>query len=118
MDPKHRKKILEYFGFDEKTRVLNINGDPDFREQEGDCEELGKEEGKVFRGLAARMNYMGMDDVDLLFGSKACSKEMARPTMGSWKKMKKVARYILGREAVVWLFKMARGWCGFQGIHG
>jgi hypothetical protein len=31
---------------------------------------------------------------------------MARPTAGAWEKVKKVARYLVGREAVVWKF----GW--------
>ena len=33
-------------------------------------------------------------------------REMAKPTFGSWKVLKKLARYLLGREAVVWFF----GW--------
>ena len=30
---------------------------------------------------------------------------MATPTMGSWKKLKKLARYLIGKESVVWKFK-------------
>jgi len=67
-------------------------------------EELEGKEATEFRGLAARMNFLSLDCPDLQFVIKQCSREMARPTYGSWKRMKKVARYLLGRSAVVWLF--------------
>ena len=53
-DPKHRQMILEYFGFEEGTRALSVNGDKDVKFEEGDDELLGKEEAKICRGLAAR----------------------------------------------------------------
>ena len=43
---------------------------------------------------------------DLQYAAEEVSKEMARPKLGSWKRLKKVVRYILGREAVVWKY----GW--------
>ena len=104
-DPKHRQMILEYFGFDEGTRPLSVNGDKEGKIEEGDEELLGKAEAKVYRGLAARLNYLSQDCPDLQFGSKDPSKEMANPTRGSWKVIKKVASYLSGVEEIVWLFK-------------
>ena len=68
-------------------------------------EDLDKGETTVFRGLAARVNFLSLDCPDLQFSGKAASREMAKPTLGSWKILKKLARYLLGREAVVWFFK-------------
>ena len=48
-DPKHREKVLEYFGMDEGTRALGCNGHKDYREEVGDEEELGREEAIVYR---------------------------------------------------------------------
>ena len=39
------------------------------------------------------------------FGIKECSREMAAPTRGSWRRLKKVARYLVGRERVIWRFR-------------
>ena len=78
-DPKHREKILEYFGMNEGTRALCCNGDKDGREKSGDEEDLGKEEATVYRGLAARLNFMSQDCPDLQFPTKPCSKEVANP---------------------------------------
>ena len=35
---------------------------------------------------------------------KEASREMACPRQGSWKRLKKVARYVAGRKRVVWKF--------------
>ena len=57
-DPRHRSEVMKYFGFEEDSRALTVNGDKDIKEEEGDEEELIKTEGTVFRGLAARFNFM------------------------------------------------------------
>ena len=101
-DPKHRKVILEHFGLEEGSRGLTHNGDKDEKEDEWEVEDLEKEETTVYRGLAARVNFLSLDCPDLQFPSKPCSRDMARPTRGSWKKIKRVARYLLNRRAVVW----------------
>ena len=101
-DPKHRQMIWEYFGFDESTRSLVSNGDKGHKEDEGDAEPLENEEPTRFRGLAASANFLSLDCPDLQFPVKEVCREMANPTQGSWKRMKKIARF--------WL--AATGLCG------
>jgi hypothetical protein len=104
-DERHRKVVMEHFGFKEGSRELGGNGDKDEKEEPGDDEELEKGEAKVFRGLAARLNFLSLDCPDLQFPTKGCAREMARPTRGSWRGMKKLARYLVGRKRVVWEFR-------------
>ena len=47
-------------------------------------EELSREEAKTFMGIAARLNFLSLDCPGLQFPTKNCSREMARPTRGSW----------------------------------
>ena len=54
---------------------------------------LEKDEATVFRGVAARANFLSLDCPDLQFPVKQMSREMAKPMVGSWKRMKKIARY-------------------------
>ena len=49
---------------------------------------------------------MSLDCPDIQFPIKESSRDMARPTRGSWAKLKKVVRYLVGRRRVVWHF----GW--------
>ena len=102
-DAKHRDMILEYFGFDDgKTRRLSVNGDDEDKPSEWGSEELDPDQGKIFRGLAARANFLCLDCPDLQFPVKQVTREMARPVNDSWTKIKKLARYLVGRERFVW----------------
>ena len=104
-DPKHRKLIMEHFGFDEETNHFVFCCEEDWRkEEEWEEEELPAEEATVFRGIAARANFLRLDCPDLQFPVKQMSREMAKPKAGSWKRMKKIARYFINRKRVIWQF--------------
>ena len=98
-DPKHRKLIMEHFGFDDESSHLVCNGGRGWRKEETWGEELlEKEEATVFRGVAARANFLSLGCLDLQFPVKQMSREMAKPKVGSWKRMKKIARYLVNRK--------------------
>ena len=54
---------------------------------------MEKDEATVFRGVAARASFLSLDCPDLQFPVEQMSREMAKPMVGSWKRMKKIARY-------------------------
>ena len=101
-DPKHRKLIMEHFGFDEESSGLVYNGERDWRKEE-EWEEvlLEKEEAMVFRGVVVRAIFLSLACPDLQFPVKQMSREMAKPMVGSWKRMKKIARYLINRKRVI-----------------
>ena len=107
-DPRHKKVIMDFFGFEGNTRSLAYNGDKDDKEEDWELEDLDREGAKSYRGIAARMNFMSLDCPNLQFAIKGCQRDMGSPKLGSWKLLKKVARYILGMGRVVWKF----GWQG------
>ena len=102
-DTKHREKILKHFGMEEVTRPLSTNRDKGGKEQEGEEEELSKEEAIIFRGLAARLDFPSLDCPDLQLLGKPASREMSKPRSGSRRILKKIARYELNRDRVVWV---------------
>ncbi len=75
------------------------------KDEEWQKDDLGSKEATEFRGLAARMNFLGLDCPDLQFPVKQVSREMSSPIIGSWDRIKKVARYLLSRDKVVWQFR-------------
>ena len=95
---------METFGFKEDSRGLVNNGEKDTKGEEGEDEEMEKEEGTEFRGVVARMNFLSQDCPDLQFPVKECSKQMANPTKGARRSAKKIARYLVGRRKVVWRY--------------
>ena len=54
----------------------------------------------------ALLNYYGQDCPEAQYAAKEASKDMAKPRVGSWVKVKRVVRFLMGRRAVVWRF----GW--------
>ena len=93
-DPKHRKLIMEHFGFDDESSPLVFNREKECRKEEAwEEQELPAEEATVFRGIAARAHFLSLDCPDLQFPVKQMSREMAKPMVGSWKRMKKIAEY-------------------------
>jgi hypothetical protein len=101
-DPRHRRVLAEHFGFGADSAAAAHNGDHERKEDVADEEYMPKEDIKTNRGLVARMNYLAQDSPDVQYPSKEIFKEMARPRRGAWRRLKKVVRYLLGREAVVW----------------
>ena len=78
-DPRHFDLLQEYFGVDDKTKVLTKNG------YEGDPEqgelretELSMEECKAFQMLAGRLQYMAQDNLWLQFPAKEVQEHGSR----------------------------------------
>ena len=102
-DKKHRELLMERFGFDKKTKALNQNRDSEaHQDEEWEEELLVKAEATEFSAAAARLNFLGQDSPELQYPAKEISQEMAKPKIGAWKRVKRVSRFLLGREAVIW----------------
>ena len=54
-----------------------------------------------FRSLAARANYLAADRMDLQYAVKELCREMARPTVGAKRKLKRLVRYAIGLPRLV-----------------
>ena len=67
------------------------------------------EEASKFRGIAARLNYLAVDRVDLLFVSKDCSRHMSKPRNKDWDKLKRIGRYLLHVPRLVHCYKWQQG---------
>ena len=58
----------------------------------------------LYRGLAARCNYVPLDRPDLQYSAKECCRERAKPVRGSLKKLVRLGRYMVTRPRLVWHF--------------
>ena len=72
------------------------------KDEEWEEELLPSEEATEFRASAARLNFLSQDSPELQYPAKEVSQEMATTKIGAWKRVKRVSRFLLGREAVVW----------------
>ena len=84
-DERHGRKIIDGMGLSASQQV----GTPAIREKDktGDQEEMTAEMTTQYRALAARANFMGLDQIDLHFAAKEASKRMSSPTPQDFSKI-------------------------------
>ena len=82
--------------FGEEMDVLPV----DFQE-EIDESPLDQSDAKLFRGEAARLNYMGPDRPDMQYAIKESVRCMANPRQCDWRLLKNIGRYLVHRPQII-----------------
>ena len=62
----------------------------------------------LFRGIAARLNFLAADRPDLQYASNGTSKHMSKPSARGWRLLKRVARYLIGSARTVQKFDFCK----------
>ena len=102
-DPRHAELIVEQLGLQGSKPVSTPGTDLEAKEdKEEESEELAGDDVRLYRGLAARCNYLSLDRPDLQFAAKEACREMSKPTVASLKRLKRIGRYLKGSPRVVW----------------
>ena len=106
-DPRHAELIIEQLGVGGCKPVISPGIDDDDDDDDDGVEaEIEGEDATRFRGVAARCNYLAFDRPDLQYATKEVCREMAKPTTGSLRRLRRIALYLLGRPRLVWKFIM------------
>ena len=105
-DPRHAELVIEQMEVAEDKGVATPGVSGTEEDDQEDDTELQGEQVRMFRGIAARLNYLGPDRPDALFCIKEGCREMQKPTTGSWRRMKRIAKYLKRRPRLVWRFDM------------
>ena len=64
---------------------------------------------RMHKSIVATINFVVTDTPDLQFACKETCREMSAPTVQSWKKIKRIGRFFLHREKMVWIFPWKDG---------
>ena len=70
-----------------------------------DSRALGGAEATLYRAIAARINYLALDRVDIQYCAKEIAKHMSRPVELDWIKIKRAARYLAGAPRYVQMYE-------------
>ena len=103
-DPRHAELLIQQMEMETSKGVVTPGVDQDDAEAGEDEELSDKGEIKKFRGVAARANYLAQDRPDIAFAAKEVCREMAKPTAGSWRRAKRLVRYLARRPRMVSFF--------------
>ena len=102
-DPRHVEMIIRQMGVEGSNPVVSPGAK--VAEVDKDTEELAGEEATSFRALAARANFLSLDRGDIQYATKEICRKMSSPRRCDWARMKKLARYLLGKPRMVQLFR-------------
>ena len=105
-DDKYVKTLCSEMEVDEKSKGLDgpiVKEDCDKKDVED--VEMSKGEATHFRGLAATANFLAQDRPDIQYAAKEICRDMARPKMSGWRKLKRLTRYLKKYPRVIWRFK-------------
>ena len=80
------------------------DGDKGIEEDRQDPE-LGAEDARTYRGVAARLNYISPDRPDIAYAVKEAARDMSTPRESSLKKLRKIGRYLIGTPRLVAHFR-------------
>jgi len=102
-DPRHAELLIKQFDMEGTKGVVSPGSDQGEAESEEEDNDAitSKKNLKEFRSAAARTNYLAQDRPDIAFAAKEVCRDMACPTMRSWKKLKRIVRYLVRRPRVV-----------------
>ena len=61
-------------------------------------------EASLYRGIAARLEHLAQDRIDIQYACKEASRRMARPRLCDWPALKRIGRYRKGAPRYVQMF--------------
>ena len=103
-DPRHAELVIGELGLEPAT-VSKVPGVKPSRDGEHAAmsmdDELGREDARRYRAVAARLNYLAPDRVDIGYSVKEAARSMAKPLVGDWDKLKRIGRYLLGKPRLI-----------------
>ena len=100
-DQRHADLIVEALQLGSAKGVKTPGEDEKPWEEEENQEKLPENEVTKFRAIAARANYLALDRSDIQYAAKEVCRQMAAPTVGGWKKLKRLGRYLIERPRYV-----------------
>ena len=105
-DPRHCELVLKQLEIEDQKSLSSPGTEGKDEEDDDEDVQLVGENASNFRGIAARLNYLSADRPDIQYATKEICREMSAPTTGSWRRLVRIGRYLLGRRRLVWNFEL------------
>ena len=105
-DHRHAELIIKHLGLrGEKATAVTTPGQNKTKEVDGYDEEILQEEATQYRALTARAMFLAHGRTDIGFAVKELSRRMSKPRQQDMKDLKRLGRYLIGKERMVLTFR-------------
>jgi hypothetical protein len=101
-DQRHAEIIVRELGLNESSNSVVTPGVKD--NNEGTERKMDNKEASLYRAIVARANYLCQDRSDIQLAVKELCRTMAEPTHDNWVALKRLGRYFVGRNRMVFRF--------------
>ena len=78
-----------------------VPGDEEASEEAPKDEVLEPDQARRYRAVAARLNYLAADRVDIQYAVKEAARAMSSPRTSHWAMLNRIGRYLVGRPRLV-----------------
>jgi hypothetical protein len=82
---------------DETGNGLEVDADDD-------DSELDTDKARSYRAIAARLNYISPDRPDIGYAVKEAARNMSKPRVSDFQKLRKIGRYLVGKPRLIMRF--------------
>ena len=117
-DPRHAEIVIKELGLEDAkaTRVPGTKAPKGEDKKKGACEDETEDEGPEeeedlspekatkYRALAARLNYLAVDRVDIQYSVNEAARAMSCPKVGHWTLLRRIGKYLRGTPRLVMKF--------------
>jgi hypothetical protein len=110
-DPRHAELVVRELGL-EKASASKVPGTKPSREdvEKSLSEELlDRPEARRYRAIAARLNYLAPDRLDIAYSVKEAARNMSSPRQSDFEKLKRIGRYLLAKPRLISRFEWQSG---------
>jgi hypothetical protein len=101
-DQRHSEMNVVQLGVSGSGGITTTGGQNEEIETPEQERDLPAGDVTLFRGVAARANYLGPDRPDMLYASKEVCREMSKPSVAGLDKITRIAKFLSGRPRVAW----------------
>ena len=91
---------IVHYGRNAKSSLVNVDSADDELDDDED-EPLGREEASRYRSVAARLDYLAPDRMDIQYAVQEAARSMSAPKRSDWKMLICIGRYLVGRPRLV-----------------
>ena len=99
-DARHAREIVRAMGMSSANPVTTPD-ERDDEEREGESAIIDESRITKYRSTVARANYMCIDRADIQHAVQGLCQHMQYPSEHQWRKLKRMARYLKGKEQVI-----------------
>ena len=113
-DQRHGQICIKQNGLEESTREVMKPVDRSVKDprdanslkmKEQESQPLSASAATMYRGMTARMNYLGQGRSETQSAMKELGEEMSNPNQGSWVKLKRLRIYLKSSPRYRWLYE-------------